>query len=311
MAELKERGVKSLGGGVRRRSGAKRWRRTLVPIAFLLPALVVFAYFKFIPMIRGIELSFYDVKILGLERPVGWDNYVRALGDDALWRAFGHTLIYVAVTVTASAILGLAVAMLLQGPARHLRIMRTAAFLPVVTAVAVVAEVWRILYWPAETGTFNQLAALVGMGPFGFLSDPEMALQSIMGMHVWKSIPYDMVIFVAGLAGINKDLYEAADIDGANRWQRFRHVTLPALRPTFVIVITLGLIRGFRVFTEVYVMTAGGPAGSSDVLLTYIYRTGFDRLELGYASAVSTMLFVFTAVLTLAYLMWSRRKDDR
>lgn len=290
-------------GQVRRRN----LLRALVPWVFLAPALLFFLYFKFVPMARGIQLSFYKVGFLGDSTWVGLQNYQRAFANTHLHAAFWHTFAYVAVTVLVSALLAFFLALVLEGPARHLQILRTATFLPVVTSVAVVAEVWRILLAPTERGVANSLLGLAGLGPYGFFADPGLSLASIMAMTIWKSIPYDMVIFVAGLAAVNRELYAAASIDGANVFQRIRYVTIPSITSTFTIILILGIIRGFRVFAEVYITTGGGPARSSEVIMTHIYKAGFNQFDYGYASAVSSLLFVLTATLTSLYFLWSRR----
>jgi multiple sugar transport system permease protein len=290
------------------------WRERLAqlsPWCFLAPALLVFLVFKFIPMARGMQMSFYRVSFGDDSEWVGWDNFARVLTDAALHAAAGRTLLYVLVTVSASAGLALLLAQALQGTARHMRLLRTAMFLPAVTSAAVVAEIWRILYAPTPSGVMNTLIGWIGIAPQGFFSDPRQALAALMGMHVWKHVPYDTVIFVAGLAGVNRELYDAAAVDGAGRWRRFVHVTLPALAPAFTVIVTLGFIRGFRVFTEVYTTTGGGPAGSTEVVMTHIYKQGFQELDYGYAAAASTVLFLFTALATGSYLAWRRRRSAR
>ncbi len=285
----------------------RRWRQLLSPWLFLAPALLVFLYFKFIPMARGLQMSFYKVSFGDADEWVGLDNFARVFTEEALRGAAGRTLLYVLVTVSVSAFIALLLAQALQGQARHLRILRTAIFLPAVTSAAVVAEIWRILYAPTSAGVVNTVLGWVGLAPQGFFSDPNQALAALMGMHVWKHVPYDTVIFVAGLAGVNSELYDAAAVDGANAWHRFVHVTLPGLAPAITVVITLGCIRGFRVFTEVYATTGGGPAGSTEMVMTHIYKQGFHELDFGYAAAASTVLFVFTAAATAALLAWRRR----
>jgi multiple sugar transport system permease protein len=279
----------------------------LGPWLYLAPAIVVFVMFKFVPMLKGLEMSFYKVNFGGVNEWVGLANFERALTDLGLRIAVWHTLVYVLVTVTLSACIALLLAMALQGQARHLRILRTAMFLPAVTSAAVLAEVWRILYAPTPDGVINTIIGWAGIAPQGFLSNPDQALAALMGMHVWKHVPYDTVIFVAGLAGVSKELYEAAEVDGANAWQRFVHVTLPGIAPSITIIATLGFIRGFRVFTEVYATTGGGPGGATEVVMTHIYKQGFVELDYGYAAAASFLLFLFTAVTTTVYLAWRRR----
>jgi multiple sugar transport system permease protein len=285
------------------------WLERLSPWIFLAPALLVFAYFKFIPMLRGLQMSFYRVSFGDESEWVGLDNFVRVFVEPGLREAAGRTLLYVLVTVSLSALIALLLAQALQGTTRHIRFLRTAMFLPAVTSAAVVAEIWRILYAPTPDGVINTLVGWIGLAPQGFLTDPRQALAALMGMHVWKHVPYDTVIFVAGLAGVNRELYDAAAVDGANAWRRFVHVTLPGLAPALTVIITLGCIRGFRVFTEVYATTGGGPAGSTEVVMTHIYKQGFQELDYGYAAAASTVLFLFTALTTAAFLAWRRSRQ--
>ncbi|WP_329364844.1 sugar ABC transporter permease [Streptomyces sp. NBC_00669] len=286
-----------------------RWPRVATPWLYLAPVLVLFGVFKFWPTLWGMYLSFFEVRPYLGNRWVGWDNFSTAFHDAALRSAVEHTVVDALVTVAASALLGFGLALLLEGPARHLRILRTAAFLPVVTAMVAVAELWNTILYPGGYGTLNSLLGHVGLGPEPFLSSPHSSLASVMLIQVWKSAPYDMVIFVAGLAGIDRQLYEAAAIDGAGAWHRLRHVTLPSLRPVTTIVLTLGIIRGLRVFTEIYVLTGGGPAGSTETIVTYTYKQGIQNNQLGMASAVSTVLFLVTVLLTCLTLWWRRRKE--
>ncbi len=292
----------------------RRWlgvKNVATPWLFLAPALLMFSVFKFWPTIRGIYLSFFNVRPYLGNQWVGGKNFTQALHDPLLRGAVAHTVLDAAVTVTLSALFGFMLALLLEGPARHLRLLRTAVFLPVVTAMVVVAEIWGILLFPGSYGTVNGLLGHAGLGPVGFLSNLHEALPSVMLIQIWKSAPYDMVIFVAGLAGIDRQLYEAASLDGASPWQRLRAVTIPALRPVTTIVITLGIIRGLRVFTEVFVLTNGGPANSTEVVVTYTYKAGIQNNQIGYASAISTMLFVVTIVLTALTLWWRQRREAR
>lgn len=289
-----------------RRTGWRRRTRWLIPWAFLAPALVLFTYFKFYPIGYGIWLSFFDVAVLGENTWIGLENFATAAQDTFLRAAFWHTLVYVGIGVVLSVVIGFLLALALQNQAYHVRVIRTAVFLPAVVTVAVVAEVFRILYHPTETGLLNSLLGLVGIGPLGFINDPDGSLLSVIAMHVWKHAPYDMVILIAALAGVDRSLYEAARVDGATSWQRLWQVTIPQIRFAFTIVITLGIIRGLRVFPEVYTLTGGGPARSSEVVMTYVYRVSFVEFDLGYAAALSTLLFLITVVLTATFLFVRR-----
>ncbi|MEV4164654.1 carbohydrate ABC transporter permease [Nonomuraea dietziae] len=292
----------------RRRPGRGRWRGTAVAWLFLTPALILFLYFKFIPMFEGLRMSFFKVQPFLGDEWVGLDNYATIMSDDAFVSAVWHSVLLAVGTTVGSLVLGLALALLIEGPARYLWFVRTAAFLPVVTTMAAVAEVWRIMYHPGDTGLLNSILGWVAIEPQPFLASEDTSLWSIMGMSIWRGTPYDMMIFLAGLVGIDRTLYEAAAVDGASTWSRLRHITLPALRPVFWILFTLAAIRGLRVFVEVYVLTNGGPNGSSEVLMTLIYKLGFQRSELGIAAAGGIVLFVATLVLTVSVQLMRRRQ---
>ncbi|MGW4468595.1 carbohydrate ABC transporter permease [Nonomuraea sp. NPDC004354] len=292
----------------RHRPGQGRWRGTAVAWLFLAPALILFLYFKFIPMFEGLRMSFFKVQPFLGDEWVGLGNYRTIMSDDAFVSAVSHSVVLAAGTTVGSLVLGLVLALLVEGPARYLWFVRTAAFLPVVTTMAAVAEVWRIMYHPDASGLLNSVLGWVAVDPQPFLASEDSSLWSIMGMSVWRGTPYDMMIFLAGLVGIDRTLYEAAAVDGAGTWSRLRHITLPALRPVFWILFTLAAIRGLRVFVEVYVLTNGGPNGSSEVLMTLIYKLGFQRSELGVAAAGGVVLFAATLALTVLVQLMRRRR---
>lgn len=275
-----------------------RWRAPLVPSLFLAPALVLFAYFKYIPMAEGLRMSLFEVRPYLGDRWTGLDNYRAIVADPAFGATIRHSVVLALGTTAGSLACGLVLALLVEGRARSLWLVRTAAFLPVVTTMAAVAEVWRILH-PGADGPLNAIAGLLGIGPLPFLASEHSSLLSVMGMGIWRGTPYDMMIFLAGLVGVDRTLYEAAAVDGASIWRRLWHVTLPALRPVFWILFTLAAIRGLRVFVEVYVLTDGGPDGSSEVLMTLVYKLGLQRGELGVAAAGSVVLFAATLLLTV------------
>ncbi|NUP15932.1 MAG: sugar ABC transporter permease [Streptomyces sp.] len=286
-------------------------RRAVIPWLFLAPGLLLALVFKFWPMAKGIWLSFFDVRPFLGDRWIGLDNYTRVLTDHRFQDAIGHTLILGLGQAVGAILLGFALALLLEGQARSLKILRTAVFLPAVTATAVVGELWRLLYYPTSDGLLNSGLHFFGLGTVQFLDNPNIALYSTMVMGIWIWAPYNMVIFLAGLAGVDRSLYEAAAMDGVSLWQRLRYVTLPAIRPALMIVLTLATIRGLRVFTEVYVLTGGGPAGSTDVWMTRAYTLGFTRNDIGGASAASVVLLCVTLLLTVLVNHLRKRGEAR
>ncbi|MFE0459261.1 carbohydrate ABC transporter permease [Kitasatospora sp. NPDC058965] len=271
----------------------------LVPWLFLLPALTLFTVFKFVPMARALTMSTQEVRPYLGDQWVGGANYAGMAGNPAFLDAFWHTALLAVGSTAGSVVIGFVLALLLEGQARHLWFVRSAVFLPVVATMAAVAEVWRLLYYPAATGPINSVLGALGLGPSEFLNSPHSSLVSILVMEIWKGAPYDMMIILAGLASIDRALYEAASIDGAGTWRRLRHVVVPHLKPVFLIVVTLAAVRSMRVFTEVFLLTNGGPDGSSEVLMTLIYKVGLERSDLGLAAAGSVALFAVTLALTL------------
>ena len=282
--------------------------RHAVPWLFLAPALLLFTVFKFIPMIRAVQMSFYDVRPYLGDRWVGGDNYHEVVTDANFLAAIWHTVVLAVGQAGGSLVLGMVLALVLEGHSKHLWIVRTAVFLPTVAAMAVVAEVWRILYFPAPDGVVNSMLGWVGLGPSQFLNSEHTSLVSVMVVGIWRGAPYDMMIFLAGLAGVDRSLYEAAAADGAGALRRLWHVTFPALRPVFAILFTLAAIRGLRVFTEIFVLTNGAPNGSTEVLMTLIYKLGLERNRLGVAAAGSMVLLGATLVLATIVLVSRRGK---
>lgn len=286
-------------------------KKAVLPWLFLAPGLLLALVFKFLPMGKGVWLSFFDVRPFLGDTWVGLDNYTRVLTDHRFQDAIGHTLLLGVGMSLGGIVVGSALALLLEGQARSLKIIRTAVFLPVVTATAVVGEMWRLMYYPTSDGLLNSGLGLLGLGPVPYLDNPDTALWATMAMGIWMLAPYNMVIILAGLAGVDRSLYEAAAMDGVSLRQRLRHITLPAIRPALGIVLTLAAIRGLRVFTEVYVLTGGGPAGSTDVWMTRAYTLGFTRNDIGGASAASVVLLCVTLLLTVTVNYLRKRGDVR
>ena len=289
---------------------AARWKLGTIAWAFALPALGLALLFKFIPIFDSLTYSFQKVQpFLGNEF-VGLDNYIRVLTDEKFQLAALHTVQIAFFQTLGGVAVGLGLALLLEGQARSLWFVRTAVFLPVVAAVAVVAEAWRSLLYPSELGFVNSLLGLVGIPAQEFLNSPDTAIWTIIFIGVWSGAPYNMVIFVAGLTGIEREMYEASALDGASRWQRLWYIVVPSLRASFAIVLTLAAIRALRVFTEVYVLTGGGPAGSTDVWMTRMYSAGTIGNDVGLSSAAAIILLVVIGGLTAFTQYVTRRRQD-
>jgi multiple sugar transport system permease protein len=275
-------------------SGVRRWRHTAVPYMFLLPGLVLFVALILYPVGRAFQMSLFDWSVVpGAESPfVGLGNYSRAFGDPVFWTATANTFIYMAVTVPAQMALGMLLALLLNAKIRGRVAFRTLYYLPVVTSWVVVSLVFSYLFNP-DAGAINYLLVdVLGVADDNivWLGNRWTALAAITILGIWKGMGWSMLVFLAALQGVPKDLMEAADIDGASRSRRFFSVTLPLLRPVVMFVTIMLVIGGFNVFISVFIMTGGGPAQQTEVLLTYMYNQAFGFLEFGYAAAIAYLV---------------------
>lgn len=277
-------------GSARRRAGVA----LATPAAALLLALLLG------PALMVLALSFTDATLgMAALRFVGLDNYARMLSDPGFRSSVGNTARYVAVVVPASLGLGLGVALLIERRVRLKAFYRTVYFLPVAATLVALATAWEVILHPTF-GFANVLLSLVGLPPHRFLSDPGTALYALAGIGIWQLVGFNMVLFLAGLSTIPRDLYEAAEIDGADRGlKRFLLVTWPMLAPVTLFATVLTLIRGFSVFETVVVLTDGGPMESTAVVLFTLFEEGFRYFRVGYASAIAFSFFVFVTLLSL------------
>ena len=278
---------------------------------FVAPALLVIAVFFVVPVLAALALSLTDFDIYALAdsgnlRVVGLRNYAQLLQTPLFWQALGNTLYFVVVGVPLSIGVSFGAALLLHARvARFQGALRTALFAPVVTTLVAVAVVWRYLFNP-NYGLLNYGLARLGIAPIDWLGDPSWAMPAIIVLAVWKNFGYNMVIFLVGLQSIPEPLYEAARIDGASVWRQFRHVTLPTLAPIVTMVNIMTIAGYFQLFAEPYVMTQGGPLQSTVSVLYFMYEEGFKWWNLGSASAVAFLLFLFIFGITAVQLRLSR-----
>lgn len=281
--------------------------------AFVLPALTVIGLFFAVPVLAGLALSLTDFDLYALAdlrnlRFVGLDNYLAVLQQPLFWRALGNTAYFVVLGVPLSIGLSLGCAVLLQSKlARFKPLFRTALFAPVVTTLVAVAVVWRYLFH-LRYGWINQMLGQVGIEPIDWLGDPNWSMPAIIVFAAWKNFGGNMIIFIAALQAIPEDLYEAARLDGAKAWAQFRHVTVPMLGPTLLMVSILTIAGYFQLFAEPYVMTQGGPLQSTVSVLYLMYEEGFRWWNLGAASAVAFVLFALIVVVTRGLMALARRK---
>lgn len=279
---------------------------------FLAPALLVLGVFFLLPVLGALALSFTDYDLYALAdlhnlRFVALGNYWMLLHRAQFWAALGHTFYFVVVGVPLSLAASLGAALLLHSPlARCRAFFRTALLAPVVTTAVAMAVVWRYLF-NTKYGWANHLLGLLGIHPVDWLGDPHWAMPTIILFAVWKNFGYNMIILLAGLQAVPGELYEAARIDGASAWRQFRHVTLPMLGPTLLMVAILTVSGYFQLFAEPYVMTEGGPLESTTSVLYLMYEDGFQWWNLGVATAEAFVLFLVMFAVTAAMLRLSRK----
>lgn len=291
-------------------SKAVWWGRTLgewpAALFFLLPTVAVLGTFNFYPALYSLYLSLFEWNGLSPSREfVGLANYARLLASGEFWNSLRVTLLYAGGVTLLALALGLLVAVLLNQPIRGQAVYRVLYFLPVITPTVASGVVWKYLFDPTQ-GVVNRGLAGVGLEGPSWLSDPSWALLAVVVVGVWKRVGFNMVVYLAALQGIPRIYYEAAQLDGAGPWQQFRYITLPLLAPTTFFLVVTALIDAFQVFDLVYVMTSGGPLGSTDVLGYYLYRQGFRYSELGFASAVAYVMFALIFVVTVIQFRLSR-----
>ena len=277
-----------------------RARRDLFSgLAFLAPSALVLLVFVILPVIMALYLSFtaWEARSTGGSF-IGVQNYVSLLSSEDLWNAVKNTLLFSTMKISLDIVISLGIALLLNQKLRGIGLYRTIYFLPVITSVVAVGAVWSVIYNP-RFGLLNSLLAMLSLEPQRWLSDPKLALPSVTMVALWKGLGYDIVIFLAGLQGISQVYYEAARVDGANSWQRFRHITWPLLTPVTFFVLVIGIINSFKVFSLIHVMTPdGGPLNSTEVMVFYLYRLAFQEFKFGKAAAVAFILFAIVLAIT-------------
>lgn len=273
-------------------------KKLVVLSIFLLPSLIGMIIFLIIPIVSSFGLSFMEWDLLGEMKWVGIDNYVKIFQDETFYEALKHTLTFIAGYLPSVLIISLGIAMLLNGRMIGLTLFRGVYFLPVISSWVAVSIIWRWILNP-EYGLMNYFLSLIGIVGPSWLNDPKWAMFAVIITSVWKDIGFITVIYLSGLQDIPDMYYEAVDIDGAGRFSKFINITLPLLSKTTFFVLIISLINSFQVFDQVWIMTEGGPAGATSVLVEQIYKNAFRYYKMGYASALSWVLFGIIFIVTI------------
>ncbi|MEX1172934.1 MAG: sugar ABC transporter permease [Chloroflexota bacterium] len=288
-------------------------RQNLTGWAFAAPFMILFSVFLAFPIIAAFLLSFTSFGLRDLQNPVGTSfvglqNYMDLLSDAKFWKSLINTVYFVVVGVPVTLAFGLLIANALnRGVNRFRSVFRVGYYLPVITSIVAIAVVWRFLLNP-DVGLINMALAAVSIDGPAWLADPALAMPSIIAMAVWRNLGFAMIVFLAGMQAIPASLYEAASLDGAGRWQAFRSITVPLLRPTILFMTVITTIGYLQLFEEPFVMTAGGPLDATLSVTMYMYQQGFTFFHQGYASAIAYVLFVIVAI--IAFLQFRFLRSD-
>lgn len=279
-------------------------------VLFVAPALVVLAVFVFYPTVQTLLTSFTTDRINRKGKFVGFDNYLKLFTNADFWTDFRNTVIYAIVYAPLVVIVALAIALLLnRKDIKGTGFFRTVMFLPFIISLTVASIAWSFILSPSLGLIPYWASQLFGIQHLDLLGSKSTALATIILITVWKNFGYFMVIFLAGLQGISHELYEAAALDGAGAWQRFLHITLPGLRPTFNYVVIFGLIGSFQVFDQVFILTSGGPDRSTETIVYRIYTEAFGNGKMGYASALSYVLLIMTLIIGVIQLVTNNKHE--
>ncbi|PUA38489.1 sugar ABC transporter permease [Paenibacillus elgii] len=279
----------------------QRRRETVVGYSFVLPAVILLIVFLLLPFVFAVIFGFTKFNLLRPDKIqfIGLDNYITLFKDKLFYKSLFNTLYFSVIVVPVQSAVALALALLVNNQLKMRNVFRIAYFSPVITSMTVIAILWIYLYNPNE-GLVNSALHLFGIPNQPFLRSAGQAMNSIIFMSVWQAAGYQMMIFLAGLQSIPKDLYEASAIDGANKFQQLRFITIPSLYNVIIFVLTITTIQAVKLFTQPYIMTNGGPENSTRTLALLIYQQGFQFRNAGYASAVSVIFFVIVVVISFS-----------
>jgi multiple sugar transport system permease protein len=285
-------------------------RREWTAYLFLAPGMILFSVFTVFALAFTIYLTFHEWEIISVDKPyVGLQNYKELIHDERFIHSVINTFYFSGAVIPLQMGIGLGIALLLNTGLRGRVLFRTLYYLPCVTPFVVSAIVWKWFY-NGDFGIFNFYLLKTGLidAPLSFLSDQNLAMPSVIVMSVWGGIGFTMVVYLAGLQAIPEELYEAAKVDGAGPFSRFRHITFPMLRPTTLFLAVIGIIFAFQQFTQIFVMTRGGPVDKTTTMLFYVYQSAFQFFEMGYASTLAFVLFLMLLVFTVLQLRFYRQQ---
>ncbi len=274
--------------------------RSYEPWLYLLPALIIIIIFQIFPVFYALHISFYKWDMITEKVFVGLKNYRNALTEPDFWKAIGVTFYYVGVSVPVGLALALFIAILINQKIKGLSFYRTAYFIPYITSTVSISLVWLWIYNSKPYGLLNYILGWFGVEPIRWLEDPKWAMPAVIIMLIWKNLGFNIIIFLTRLQTIDTTYYEAAEVDGANGWQKFVYITWPLLKPTTLFLTTISFIFAFRIFPSIYVLTPnGGPNNSTTTAVFYLYKNAYEQFRMGYAAAIAYIIFFIILLVTL------------
>ncbi len=268
------------------------------PLLFVLPAVIFFFIFKVFPIINLFWLSVHEVS-RDVGDFVGLDNYIRLINDEVFWLSFKNTTIIVVFVVFFGTIFGYFAALLLTEKFKGFKLFRILIFIPVVTTVSIIAVVWKMMYYPGPSGMLNSILGFFNIPAQQWLGDPDIALYALIIPLIWRIVGYNMMIFIAALKGVDNSQIEAAEVEGANWWQKLIYVIIPSTKYAVNMVLILAVLRTYKVFVPAYVMTSGDPQHRTETIATWIYKQSFRYWEMGYGAAIAVSLFIIIMTITV------------
>ena len=273
---------------------------------FLSPFLIGLVLFMLGPLIFALVLSFLDWNMVGSPKWIGLANYREMFSDEVFWKSFWNTLYYTSVTVPVTIVISLVLATLMNRDIRGVYFLRAVYFVPITISVIAVGLLWSWLYTP-DFGFLNYVLGLLGLPKVMWLVKVKTAMLSLIIVGIWRGLGFNIIVLLAGLKGISREIYDASAIDGANEWQQFWKVTMPMLSPTLFFAIVMAFISSVQVFELTYIMTQGGPSDSTTTLIYNTYLQGFTFLRLGYASAISLVFLIMILIVTVSQVRSQER----
>src|SRR5690625_2713844 len=276
--------------------------------AFLLPAVILLLIFSIIPIFWVIYLGFTDYNVFTPAEFNGVENYKKLFTDPRFKKALGNTLYYWVLVTPGITISSLLLAVLVNQKLVGIQLYRLAYYFPFLVSVVITALLWKWMF--ATDGIFNYVFSLIGIGPIKWLTSENISMISVAIVTIWQGLGYYMLIYLAALQSVSKELYEAAEIDGAGFWRKQWHVTIPALRPVILFVSVISTMGAFKEFTLMLVMTGGGPVNSTTTLVYLVYKEAFENINMGYASAIATVLFIIILIITVINIKVQEQQDN-